>query len=615
MSRAQAVLSRPFLTLSTLLLISATVACGFFVSGSTTGSGCNNTNGEGGFTVHISTVNSSGIVIGEAAGGQAFGTFQKPFSGNPPPPLQGCVTSFGSASNYLPTPQPVAFGEAPAWWQGSEKTSCNGPPVTATWNAPLEVGDPINPNGGGPQNQIGTCNVASSNSFFGLTGSLPATFTVQGSGITTSSGMPRLSLFSIKADGAVSTTSATGVASDGTSATFNFPLNSSGAALGAGIYGYVLQNQIAPGKYADITGNVMSLGTSTTYNAPFGVDATKFISNTTSCSVVKTGLPPVCHGSHAFNIDPIVTLQNSAAVSYSGNNINVGTGPTAVKAYAYRSTTTGTAGGCGPNNAPCSSTTTNQASLALVANTGANSASIIGLPAGPAVATINVGVQPVAILIDNSEAFAYVANLGSGTVSQINLSTKAVTGTVNVGANPTSLALDPSGTAFWVGGLNYISKINTSGLSITTTYPVNGQVTSLSISSAQNSYVYTVINGSTFQGAHAVLTSGVPHMDYQIGIPQPTAQIQAQAASSGLPTWLQIGGPLVSASYANRYIVEGTPTGFVVLDLQSGTQLIQATTSSQVVGIAVDPSQGTVYATESAANTLLTIPLPPIQVD
>jgi DNA-binding beta-propeller fold protein YncE len=43
--------------------------------------------------------------------------------------------------------------------------------------------------------------------------------------------------------------------------------------------------------------------------------------------------------------------------------------------------------------------------------------------------------------------------------------------------------------------------------------------------------------------------------------------------------------------------------------------MMQGTTSSPIVGIAVDPQQGTAYATETNSNTLLTIPLPPVQLD
>jgi hypothetical protein len=61
--------------------------------------------------------------------------------------------------------------------------------------------------------------------------------------------------------------------------------------------------------------------------------------------------------------------------------------------------------------------------------------------------------------------------------------------------------------------------------------------------------------------------------------------------------------------------VEGTPSGFTVLDLEVGKVMMQGSTAGPIVGIAVDPQQGTAYATETSTNTLLSIPLPPVQTD
>jgi YVTN family beta-propeller protein len=484
-----------------------------------------------------------------------------------------------------------------------------------------------NQNGGGPLNEIGTCNLSAAESFFELSGSVPSTLTIPGTGLSSTYGLPRLEVSSIKANGALSYTQALSVASNGTSATFEFPPNSSGSSLSTGLYGYVLQNQTSPGVYTDVGGDALTIGTSTTLASPYGVDAINRSVFTEICTpggdtkkethirhersqIVceaddgPLSCPPQCTSSTTSTIVPLVTLLNSAELNYSGSNITVGTQPTAVEAYHNATTTTGTPG-------TGVYTRTTQPTLALVANSGSNTVSVVNLTSKAVTATISVGTQPVAILIDSTGTYAYVANLGSGTVSQINLSSNTVSSTATVGSTPTSLALDPSGTAFWVGGLNYISKVNTSNLSIATTYTVSGQVTSLSISSGQNDYVYTIVSGSTFQGAHASLSSGVPHSDYEMPI---GGEVKA-GTSGSLPSWVNIGGPLVSASYGNRYIVEGTPSGFAVLDLETDKVMMQGTTAGPIVGIAVDPQQGTAYATETSTNTLLSIPLPPVQTN
>lgn len=600
MSRALVISSRLAFTVSALLALAAMVGCGQNLP---SGSSCSNANGPGGFTVHISDVNGNGMIGGTASGGQAYGNYASSLSGTA---LQGCVSSFGSSSDFLSTPYKLPYGDAPALWSGAWKAWCVSPinnPAGENWSTDLYVGDPVNPNGGGPLNEIGTCTTPAAASFFELSSSLPSTLTVPGSGLNSTYGLPRLQLSSIKANGALSYTQALSVASNGSSATFQFPPNSSGSSLSTGLYGYVLQNQTSPGVYTDVSSDALTIGTATTLASPYGVDAINSSLFVEVCVLVLR--QEKCTSSTTSSIKPLVTLLNSGELYYLGTDLAVGSQPTAVKAYHTATVTTGTQG-------TGNYTATTQPSLALVANSGSNTVSVVSiLPATGVTATIGVGVQPLAILIDSTGTYAYVANLGSNTVSQIKLSSNAVTGTVAVGSTPTSLALDPSGTAFWVGGLNYVSKINTSSLSVATTYTVSGQVTSLSISSAQNAYVYTVISGSTFQGAHASLTSGVAHTDYELNMGSDIVK----APPSSLPTWLNIGGPLVSASYGNRYIVEGTPSGFAVLDLEVDKVMMQGTTTSPVVGIAVDPQQGTAYATEAGANTLLSIPLPPVQLD
>lgn len=606
-------------SLSVLLILSclaATTGCGFFPPIAPPPPTCNNPNGPGGFTAHVSDINQNGVAVGDDPSGSAFGTFA---SALPNTKLQGCSggASFGSSSDFVRTPVNVQFGEAPALWSGAFKAQCISPidePGGVTWSTTLFVGDPINPNGGGPLNMLGACSVNAATSFFELSGSLPPHLTIPGSGLSTKFGPPQLELNSVKANGLVSATQALSVASDGSSATFNFPVNSTGNTLGSGLYAYQLQQQTGPGVYTTVAADVLTIGTASTLTAPFGVEAiNRFIFNE-SCIVEKVGPSiPHCTATNTTEIIPLVTLLNSANLNYFGTNIAVGSQPTAVAAYDTTQTTTGTPG-CGPTfGNSCSSTTITQPSLALVANSGSNTVSVVSLLNRAVTATINVGTQPVAILIANPHA--YVANLASNTVSQIDLSLKTVSGTVSVGSTPTSLAMDPSGSAFWVGGLNYISKVNISNLSVASTFAVSGQVTSLSISSGQNAFVYTVVNGSTFRGEHADMTSGATVADFAISTPATAASVKNDATSSNLPSWLNIGGPLVSASYGNRYIVEGTPNGFAVLDLKVGKVMMQGTTSAPIVGIAVDAQQGTAFATETSANKLLSIPLPPVQTD
>ena len=188
------------------------------------------------------------MITGDASGGRAYGTFASALNNK----LQGCSASpfdggsFGSSNDFLSTPLSVSYGEAPALWSGGFMAGCFGSDLE-TWSTDLYVGDPTNPNGGGPENLIGTCNVPAAESFFELSGSIPSTLTVPGTGLNTKYGPPRLEVSSVKQNGAVSYTQAFSVASNGTSATFEFPPNSTGASLGTGLYGYAPHDSTASG--------------------------------------------------------------------------------------------------------------------------------------------------------------------------------------------------------------------------------------------------------------------------------------------------------------------------------------------------------------------------------
>ncbi|HET7748298.1 MAG TPA: hypothetical protein VFK81_02880, partial [Terriglobales bacterium] len=104
--------------------------------------------------------------------------------------------------------------------------------------------------------------------------------------------------------------------------------------------------------------------------------------------------------------------------------------------------------------------------------------------------------------------------------------------------------------------------------------------------------------------AYSTPTSSLPAGSFQ-------AQFFATGSSSSTtpPAWLAAPGAAISASYGNRYVVNGTPTGFVVLDLQTNTPMLQANTTSPIRGIATDPSQGMVFLTAPDSNSLYSVPL------
>lgn len=376
---------------------------------------------------------------------------------------------------------------------------------------------------------------------------------------------------------------------------------------------YGLFNQQPQGPLYAGSG-LLSIGSNnTSLQAPFGVDATD-ITYTTSVTCPAGGGTdavgaPGCTSGSSSTVEaaPLLTEYNAGQVSYLGSNIPVGSYPVAIKAYG--SATVITFRGSGSGGTLTRSYT--GPARAVVVNSGSNNITILDLVSDTTAATIAVGVQPSAVVLNPAATLAYVANYGSGTVSVVNLSTLAVSKTTSVGASPMALTVDPSGNYIWVGGLNYISEVSLSSFSPVSTYTVNGQVTSLAIAATPDALLYTLVtNGTNFQVAQSKLSTGAFVNSY--------AQMSAANYScSGCdivvsPTSLLASGVVVSANYSNNAVVTGTPTGFAVIDLSTNQQVLTGSASGPVRGIATDASQGMVYMTVPGSNTVMSVPLPPI---
>jgi len=68
-----------------------------------------------------------------------------------------------------------------------------------------------------------------------------------------------------------------------------------------------------------------------------------------------------------------------------------------------------------------------------------------GQPKNQVVATIPVGMAPLAVVVNPASNLAYVANGGSNTVSVIEAATNNVAVTIPVGIGPDAMAVTPNG--------------------------------------------------------------------------------------------------------------------------------------------------------------------------
>ncbi|MGA2251365.1 YncE family protein [Terracidiphilus sp.] len=433
--------------------------------------------------------------------------------------------------------------------------------------------------------------------------------------------MPLLYVYD-KTGNVVATQTATIVSNDGTQATFPFPssLTESGYSLAI-----VNRNATSTG-FAPAGDNLLSIASSQTISgSPFGVAVGAQTTETINCVYVEVGNPPhqttQCTTSSSNpNTIPVVSLYSANQVMIGSTLVNVGANPTAVGTYAVSPVTNTTSNGSGYV------TTILSGSLrAIVANSGSNTVTILNTVTYAPVATVTVGNQPVALTVDSTGGYAYVANYTDSTISRVNLSTNTAAGTVTVGGHPTSVALTSGGT-LWVGGVGFLTEVNTSTMTATATEAISGktivglgysdsvgQIVATTVDSSNNVYVDQIAPSSvTAGGTYATVASNqVSSVGTHLNT-HTEAQVRSftnTLASQSILNTNQPGAPplVVQDGWA---VVTATPTGFSITDITGNVVLVSEQTPSPITAIAIDPNLNVVYLTMPDSNTLLKVPLP-----
>jgi YVTN family beta-propeller protein len=229
----------------------------------------------------------------------------------------------------------------------------------------------------------------------------------------------------------VATETATSVSSDGTQATFPFP-----SSLPQNGYSLALVNQTSGGVgFAPAGDNLLSIASSQTIAGnPFGVAAGAQTDTYDYCSTCDGG-KECSDGSSSYTF-PIVSLYSSNQVLIGQSPVTVGENPTAIATYSSGSTQQIYSDECDYNRDTYTGTT-----LAVVANSGSNSVSVLDTVNDDVLFNVTVGNQPVALAMSSDGSTAYVANFQDSTVTQVNLNSGSVTATVAVGGQPTSVSL------------------------------------------------------------------------------------------------------------------------------------------------------------------------------
>ena len=269
--------------------------------------------------------------------------------------------------------------------------------------------------------------------------------------------------------------------------------------------------------------------------------------------------------------------------------------------------------------------------IAVVANNGCGSISIVDLTPGaaaPLKKTIAVGTSPAGVDVIPRLGYAVVANNGDGTASIVNLNTNTVVSSPGTGTSPTGVAIDQfSGLAIIANtGSNSISSIDLTSLTSSTTTPtvntlgIDQQPIAVAIdpnraacgaSTSTGGVGVAVITslqlgtGST-TGTGAVdvvdISSAVPAQCTTVTTPQTTATPTGIAfdPAGGTPgtgtgaTSLPPGVFYITSSQGNVVYVFNPTTG-------SATQ---AAVGINPTSLAVNPNTGTLLTINSLSNTI-----------
>ncbi len=524
----------------------------------------------------------------------------------------GSEKSFGVASPFLTDENGNGFvsnGVVNAYWTTTVGWPSESCPAVLGRNPDTAYVDPIN---GIEWTCIFTQDIEEDNTstHYALSGAAPSTITAYGDFMTTYDD-PGLRVYvGGSTPSLVNVMSATSTV-PGVSAVFPFPIQSNGSPLAEGFYGLVSTSVNSAGNATSTgTPSYLAIGGTTALSGAFGVDAVDIAKSETVCRPPKTGNRPICNTANTTTSAPLLTEYYSNVAGYPSGMIAVGSEPIAIKAYgSYCSTVSGGSGG------NTHSITTTGPANAIVANFGSSSVSIISFKTSTVVANVGVGAQPMAITLNSggsTASVAYVASYGNGTLAAINLSTNTVTGTVTNLTGAQSVAMDPSGSYVWVGGTNNLYKVSLSPFAIAASYPVNGSITSMAASNAQNELVYTLVqnccSASSTYVANEVSLSSMATMGSH---GQASAAAYAPYTMNGtLPSAATIPtATAVSAQFSNGMAASATPTGFVIYDLEGHQQLMTGTTQTPVRGIAADPNSRFAYFTLPDSNEYIAVPL------
>jgi len=233
---------------------------------------------------------------------------------------------------------------------------------------------------------------------------------------------------------------------------------------------------------------------------------------------------------------------------------------------------------------------------AYVTNHGSGNVSVIDTSTNAVVATVKVGSGPYGIAITPDGKHAYVADNGSSNVDVIDTATNTVTATIGAGTGPYGLAVTPDGKTAYVSNQSAgtVTPIDTATGTAGTAIPVGTSPRQIAITpDGGTAYVANMGSASVTPIDTATNTPGA-------AIKVPTAGPDAATIDPATSTLYVtcFGAPGINPATYGAVVPINTATN------QPGTPI---KVSAHPEGIAADPADGTLYATDSFQSAITPI--------
>jgi YVTN family beta-propeller protein len=271
------------------------------------------------------------------------------------------------------------------------------------------------------------------------------------------------------------------------------------------------------------------------------------------------------------------------------------------------------------------------AGTVLVANSGANTVTLVDATSGKITATVRVGAKPWHIAVSPNGKTAYVTESGSNTVALLDLAKKKVVGRIVVGQTPTYVLLDSSGKTAYVANAhsNTVSVVETASRRVVKTvktdvepyalalspngkslfvanchYPNDTQSTVQVVATRNDRVTATIAGFNCAEGIAATATTAYVTNNNvgakSIGV----VDLAKKRLKGSIPV---NEGPQCIAASPNRKTVYSTSNdGIFVIDTRKNAVARTIATGS-VQCLTLSANGATIYATDTARNMLFIV--------